>query len=222
MRMGSRGVAGAAALTIALGVASGTARAATVLGQGEMKGTAAFVDISEVAAGAANDITVRASGTVTNSDTGMPALLPTSITVTDAAAPLGDASGACVLTAPSTARCTWAQGIDYVDAVLGSGGDRLVVQGGPPIGWSVFTGDGADHVTLPATTYANVFTYGGDDTIAVTQVSPYGGSTVDAGDGDDTVAVVNDGPGGVDCGPGNDTSLVATQSLAVANCETTP
>ena len=201
MGRGSRGLVAATALTVAvLGAAPGSAQALNVFGQGEPKGTAAFVDLSWVSAGERNDVTVHPHGAVRNSDYATPQVLPTSVTIQDTATPLGPVSGICTQTSPSQAVCAWPHGIDFVSAFLGSGADRFVADEGPPIGWDVSTGDGADRVILPATSYAAVSTGAGDDTIVV-------GTT---------------GGGSIDCGPGIDVSVFAGVPSSTANCETTP
>ena len=225
----SRPAVGALAVTgilVSVCVTAPAASAVNVYAQGEFRGTAGVVRIERADPTESNRITVTPAGAVRN-DTGDPlfTLLPRSLVVRDAATALGDVSGSCERLSAHAARCTWPQGIDWVDAFLGSGNDsfrsRLGRSGArTPIGYGITTGDGTDTVRIPVSKGASIFTEGGNDVIAVGQQSYFEGITVYAGAGDDKVRAVNAGPGSVDCGDGNDQAVIVSALTGNTNCET--
>lgn len=168
-------------------------------------------------------ISLSLAGATTNTDYGPARVLPTSITVTDAAGPLEGVSSDCVLLAANSARCTAADGFDLVDANGPSAVDVSPASTGTltPIDYEVITTDGSDTVSIPASSSATVETLGGNDTITVGNTQPQSGYTeIDAGPGDDQVTAYGL-TGGVDCGDGTDsaTALFVTP-VGVRNCET--
>jgi hypothetical protein len=191
------------------------------------------------APGEDNAITIELEGVTPSGDTGSTPLLPTSLLVTDAAAPLTAGTPDCAQLTANSARCAWPQGFDLVYAVeLSPDGDHSIEvkpnasAALTDVQYELVTGEGNDTIKVPAASYAAIGTGGGNDDITIGQQAEEGGHVeVAAGAGDDTVTAYG-WYGSIDCGDGIDaaTVLFADRGLGIppnptgdgpTGCETT-
>jgi hypothetical protein len=213
---------------VTAGLASATgAQAVSVAAGVGPSGGSSVVDITGAQAGERNDITVTPSGAVQDQDAIDPVfrLTPTSVLVTDAATPLGDVSGGCVRVTANSARCTALNGVDTVNATLGSGGgDGFTLDPGPtglatPMDYFLQTGDGDDHVSIPVSRGLAISSLGGSDTITAGDPSTVRNVLIRAGAGDDHVRLATAAAATVDCGDGSDSALVVGPRASTLGCE---
>jgi hypothetical protein len=228
-RQGRRWRSGLLAVgVVTAGLASATtAQAVTVSATVGPSGNSSVVDLTGSAPGERNDITVTPSGAVPDQDAIDPAfpLAPTSVLVTDAATPLGDVSGGCVRVTPNSASCTALNGIDMVNASLGSGGgDSFKLDPGPtglatPMDYYLQTSEGDDNVSIPVSRGMTIWSLGGNDTITANDPSSVRNILIRAGAGDDRIQLTTAAVATVDCGDGSDIAQIVGTRASTIDCE---
>jgi hypothetical protein len=213
---------------VTAGLASATsAQAVNVSAVVGPSGNSSTLYIGGAPTGERNDITVTPSGAVPDQDAVDPtvALAPTSVLVTDAAAPLADVSVGCVRVTANSARCTALNGIDTVDATLGSGaGDGFTLDPGPtglatPMDYYLQTSDGDDHVSIPVSRGLSISALDGNDTITAADPSTVRNVAISAGAGDDRIQLATNAVATVDCGDGSDSALAVGGRVWTVDCE---
>jgi hypothetical protein len=206
-----------ALLTAAVSLASAaTAQAAQVGTFGrDTTHPAASRGLSIIGPGA---ITVTLEGATSNADHGPATLLPTSIVVSDPTGSLDPGTSDCVALSASSARCSAAQGFDFLNAYGITKFDVGAAGALTPIEYSVTTTDGDDAVTIPTSIAADISTLGGGDDITIGQTSDLTYVRVDAGAGDDTIKGAGV-TGSLDCGDGSDIAVWVFATSSETNCE---
>jgi hypothetical protein len=174
--------------------------------------------------GETNDITVTTAGHA-QSTLGV----PQGVIVHDAGATVTPGSSGCPELDAHTVLCSWSA-LDYlmdIAAFLGDGNDRLHVAPGEAIDVRGDLGDGDDTLINDAGGLdgGNLFAGPGNDHITLREPtsSAFPPPWLSAGDGDDTVDILNGGPDtllDVTCDAGDDTLIADDSDAESPDCET--